>query len=1153
VRDFARAVAFGAILCSAGSAWATARSSVGDGAWCAPATWNPPDIPQTADQIAIEAGHHVVLDGSCVQVAASLTTRRSQSLGQFGVLSTTGGQTLTLGDPIGTQAIFNLGLIELSGGDRLEIDCDSVDTTNCEVENQAGGRFVARGTQVGSGAVVAVSGENCPANSDFLPDPPFQAADCTNVRLEVDGLGTIEDADPRFVGRAIRFGWPAAHRGTWYDVVGTSAPSTLILDYNSAGQQAVRGVGPDIPIAPATVPPGSVSVMWPGGLAGADARASLGAWFLCDDDCPAVVNDSPFPAASTERLPCSSARRIVDVPQVCEGGSNPGTLCPNGSECLGGTCSGVSGLLTLASGYPTPTCESGAPARIIGSSASNSRAAVDYVERFAVGDPFVVWDPVTLTVPDANKQFAPVQSKAGGGLRLFNDATVDLEGVRISFWGRGDAGFDANFDPIQSGMSSANTTGGLYLRQVEIAHFGGGVAVDYKNIRNGLGKVEDVTARDPLPTDQGLDPSKGHGLWINQYDYAGGGGIAVVVGWRGIRLGDDCIVVNADSLSAPDRHEFARITLDHPTCTFASTLGPQPSATCFDFQDPDLKVRDGVDILAPLCSNYHNGGVRWVTAPGGASASGRWLVTDGVFQNLQEPCASPATSANYDTFPGMFVNSFCRGLPADTAQFPRVDARGVVAADVFSSYIADARLGIVDADIAKGAYVRLGYDNSATGLASASLAEPPNFTSNDQTYEDVVVIQPACPAGVSCQFARGVDAGTNDVNPSDLGLSHGTFVGLPTTSGGTVVRTSDNAAALATVRDTVVSNVSALFFVPGTAGNLTESNNLFVDTPSFCSSSGGSCPQQSPTTLATGVVQFHSLAEGDLTPLPGTTPFAMATSDSTPAGARVSGPASWTRLERVYPPLSALGRPGVRIPQFSVDSDHDGVYDIHDECPTVHVQSLLFPGVPGECTAVAPGCDSTLEGVPTSCGLGECASTGVCTNGFDTCAAFSASVEICDGLDNDCDAESDEDEDGDSFGVCIDSCPIIANPDQSDVDGDGSGDVCDSCAYLANADQADSGGLGASGPDGVGDLCQCGDARVVSGVHDGRVQQDDVDEIRASLAGLLVLDPAGAAKCSVIGGPDDCDIADVSVLRRALQAPSAGPSPAPVCRAAVGF
>lgn len=1027
VRFLAAAVMACSLLVCADLARAASRTSTGDGAWCAAETWDPPGTPGSSDRITIAQGHHVTLEGGCAQAAADLTI-------ESGALSSVGGQVLTVGDPIASYAIRNEGTIELSGGDRLEIDCDAVDTTNCEVANVAGGLFRARGVRLGSGVVTAVTGENCPANSDFLPEAPFQAADCTDVSIDVDGLGGIEDGDARFVGRYIRFGWPSAHRGTWYRIVGASAPSRLVLDYNSEGQQAARGIGPSSPTATATVAQGSTTVIWPSGLEGADARASLGAWFVCDADCPAVSNDSPFAGASSERLPCSSARRIADVP-VNEG------------------------RFSLVSGYPSASCSNGAAARIIGSSASTGRSAVEYVERFAAGDPFVVWNPVTLTVPEANKQFAPVQSKTGAGLRFEDDSVVDLEGVRISFWGRGDAAFGLDYDPIESRFTGANTTGALYLRQVEISHFGGGEAVKYKNIKNGLGANEDVTARDPLPTDLGADPSRGHGLWINRYEYPGGDGIVAIVGWRGTRLGDDCIVVNGDSTSAPNRYQFARITLDHPTCTFASTLGQQPSAQCLDFQDTDLMLRDGVDILAPLCSNFHNGGLMWVANQTGATASGRWLVSDGVFQNLQDSCVGAPTNADYNAFRVLVVNSLCRSVPAFSAQ-PGASSDGIVGADVFSSYVADGLRGIAEADVVRGAFIRLGRANGATGLYTGS-SRPWFFTSSDQSYEDVAVTRTDCPPDLSCGWARGFDVGTHDSLTSDLSLLHGTFAGLASSPGGVAWQTSDNPTALAVVRDSVVWDIRDLFIVQGTSGNLTESHNLFVDTPNFCTSSGGSCPPQSATTLSTGVIAVRSSETDDLTPLPGTTPFSMETSDSTPAGARVAGPASWSRLERVYPPLRDLGRPGVRIPGYAVDSDFDGLFDLHDDCPYVPLQSLLEPGVPGECAALAAGCGPGLEGVPTACGQGECASTGVCANGRDTCLPGLPSAELCDGLDNDCNgAVDDSDSDGDGVGDCADNCVLVANPlvaedflatnpwatltgGQRDDDRDGYGNVCD--------------------------------------------------------------------------------------------------------------
>jgi len=102
----------------------------------------------------------------------------------------------------------------------------------------------------------------------------------------------------------------------------------------------------------------------------------------------------------------------------------------------------------------------------------------------------------------------------------------------------------------------------------------------------------------------------------------------------------------------------------------------------------------------------------------------------------------------------------------------------------------------------------------------------------------------------------------------------------------------------------------------------------------------------------------------------------------------------------------------------------------------------------------------------------------------------------------------------------------------ADADGDGVGDLVDNCANEPNSNQSDVGGVGAAAPpDGIGDVCQCGD---VSG--NGRVTTADATLITRSLLVPPTVTLTSAALCDV-GGSASCTTADAVIVTRALLVP----------------
>ena len=119
-----------------------------------------------------------------------------------------------------------------------------------------------------------------------------------------------------------------------------------------------------------------------------------------------------------------------------------------------------------------------------------------------------------------------------------------------------------------------------------------------------------------------------------------------------------------------------------------------------------------------------------------------------------------------------------------------------------------------------------------------------------------------------------------------------------------------------------------------------------------------------------------------------------------------------------------------------------------------------LPGSPSAevCDLLDNNCDGSTDenlDVATSCGVGECGSTGViaCVEGElqgDTCVAGDPTAEVCDGLDNDCDEDFDENLDvattcgvGECGSTGVIACVEGELQGDTCVAGDPSAEVCD--------------------------------------------------------------------------------------------------------------
>ena len=865
------------LCCAPVAVWAAARTANTDGLWSATATWSGAAVPTNADDCTIDAGIEVICDTACV--CGSLTNNGAW----YGILDDpTIAMTIGDGSTAGTSDnITNNGTMAWFAGQAVLLDTDRSDEGN-------------RGVFTNNGVVAAVG--------DLLRADGVVSAFSAISGSHPDRVVTLTDNGLRqtildqYDGKVVVMK-SGDFRHQWFDITtGATAVNEIVIAMDSRGALDSRNVAGRLdPTAWTQGDRGAIYSTGTATVASGATTVTFGTAFPSTGIAEELLLGSRFACAAD-----LDAASDPDIRRFCS---------------VTNTTTAV-----LCSTYDTASCAAGAAFRIFDDNQPIN--AVTIIESFSAGDRYVIIDPAVLSIAAANRSEANQDDHFNfiansGSSTLFRNTEIGYCGQDRT--GGGSTSYDCiDINQIDNSLSSERFS----FDTVDIHHFSGNVGIVPADVSNMV--LETFILRDANEGGSS-DGGEAHGISLEDSATAPRLSGLTIRNARIVRTNDDPFTANTAS-EGGDNVVCSGCLFEDLILGWAPVNVGPATASAQGFEPG--KILDDSTVRRVWISNVDLEHMALHQAATAAD-SARTVISDSLFTNSQKgTCIELGHITEGTGMPDAqndisFVNNVVIGCGVG----------GVERGNIRSTFVDTLNTP------SSNSFAALNLPQSVTGVM---LVGPPNMPSNGApgirhsptgltlspgTVEvtDVAVIASDDVPASGNHYVLG-SFGITSQNV-DYEIDHATAICKNNLGAAVAQGARINPGTTSTGTFTNIVLLDCAIGINESAsggGDSTYAYTLILQTPTAASNvtDGGN-------NLTTGTWGFRSADQGDLTMLKGTTAWTSLGSDGYPRGVRVAGPPRPDQFKALYAGLPQVFNVNTI---GDVDTDGDGVWDLHDNC-----------------------------------------------------------------------------------------------------------------------------------------------------------------------------------------------------------------------------